>query len=52
MQTVASKNGVIKRNQGKISKKYEKKKIKLKLVLLTPAAAHISNEMYQTLLQT
>ena len=50
MHTAASKHGVIKRNQDKISK-YEKKKIKLKLVLLTPTAAHILNEMYQTLLQ-
>ena len=43
------RNAVIKRIQSKISK-YEKKK-KIKLVLLTPTAAHFLKEMYRTLLQ-
>ena len=40
-------NGAIKQNQVKISKNENKKKTKLKLVLLTPIAAQLLKEMYQ-----
>ena len=40
-------NGAIKQNQVKISKNENKKKTKLKLVLLTPIAPQLLKEMYQ-----